>query len=429
MNRFARFWLPRLTVCFLFTHAACALKGHVRDARTGAGIPDAVVTVGDHAVTTDSAGLFQIDGQGDTILARAPGYRASRSTASEMVRAGGTLQLTPFTPRALYLSVYGIGSKSLRSAALGLIRNGSLNAIVIDIKGDRGLIPYPSAIPLVRTDGARAITTIPDLAALVKSLHNDGIYAIARIVVFKDSPLAASRPDLGVKRANGQLYRDREGLAWTDPFQAEVRNYNIAIAVEAARAGFDEIQFDYVRFPDVSGQLRFAEQVTEATRIKAIEGFLAEARRQLLPYNVYLAVDVFGYISWNTNDTGIGQQLGSLIKVVDYISPMLYPSCFQYGIPGYRNSVAYPYEIVHNTLENAQRRLHVSPKRFRPWVQAFRDYAFDRRAFGPDQVQAQTRAATDFGSDGWMLWNPRNIYSGIGLEAPATPTKTTASHQ
>lgn len=404
-----------LGIIVLLTHACWAMKGRVVDANTGLGITGAIVTMDGHSVLSDNTGYFQMEVDGDVIFARAPGYRAAKYLVTDFSKSNSTLQLVPFTPKAVYLSVYGIGSKPLRNAVIELIHKRYLNAVVVDMKGDRGLIPYPSEIPLTKTDGARAITTVPDLPRLVNELHSEGIYAIARIVVFKDAPLATARPDLAVKYTNGQLFRDPEGLSWTDPFQAEVWNYNIAIAVEAARAGFDEIQFDYVRFPDVSRQLRFAQPTTEATRTQAIQDFLREARRQLAPFNVYLAVDVFGYVCWNENDTGIGQRLEDVIQIVDYISPMLYPSCFQYGIPGYAKAVAYPYEIVHNTLENAQKRLHVSPKRFRPWLQAFKDYAFDRRAFDAEEIQAQIRAAEDFGADGWMLWNPRNSYAELQL--------------
>ena len=423
MTRLIRLNLLPIALLFL-SHAACAVEGRVIDSKTGAAISEATVTVGDHAVLTDGSGHFEIEGDGETILARAPGYRAGSWAVGSPGTPAEILRLDPFVPKALYLSVYGIGSKTLRNGALRLAKDGSINALVIDIKGDRGLLPYPSTIPLAKMDGARTLTTIPDLASMVKELHSEGIYAIARIVVFKDTPLATSRPDLAVKRSNGQLFRDREGLFWTDPFQAEVRNYNLAIAVEAARAGFDEVQFDYVRFPDTAGQLRFAQEPTEVMRVKAIQTFLLDARKELLPFNVNLSVDIFGYVCWNTNDTGIGQQLESMIQAVDYISPMLYPSCFQCGIPGYRDSVAYPYEIVHDTLEHAEGRLHVSPKRFRPWLQAFRDYAFDRRLFGSDQVKAQTRAASDFGSDGWMLWNPHNEYGDLGLGSESAPGPT-----
>jgi len=400
-----------LSIC----QAASALDGAVVDATTGSEIGDATITLGGNVVRSDDAGRFHVEGTAALVQARAPGYRAAVVPLGAWPRSGGTIRLTPFEPKALYLTVYGIGSASLRGGALKLIRDGHANALVIDIKGDRGLIDYPSAVPLASAAGARRLTTIPDLAALVQSLHASGIYAIARIVVFKDDPLANAKPELAVKLHNGRLYRDRERLAWTDPFRREVWDYNVSIAVEAARAGFDEIQFDYLRFPDSSQSLRLAKPATRASRVEAITGFVAEARRRLTPYNVYIAVDFFGYVCWNLDDTGIGQQLAELAQSADYLSPMLYPSGFQFGIPGYKNPVSHPYEIVYRSLERARERIGVPAKRFRPWLQAFKDYAFDRRIFDADEVAAQIRAVRDFGSDGWMLWNAHNTYEGTGL--------------
>ncbi len=402
-----------MTLLMFFAPSIYAIDGRVLNANTHIVIDGATVNCGSTVTTTDDRGEFHCSGSPDALSARAIGFRASRVATS--VEGMTQIALTPFEPKALYLSVYGIGSKSLRNSALALARAGFVNAIVIDIKGDRGLIPYPSAVPLALRDGARKITTIPNLSMLVTRLHQEGIYAIARIVTFKDMPLATARPDLAVKTTGGARYVDREHLSWTDPFEQEVRDYNVAIAVEAAQAGFDEIQFDYVRFPGVAQKLRFAEESTEASRVKAIGDFLDEARSQLQPFNVFLAVDIFGYVLWNTNDTGIGQRLEEISRHVDYIDPMLYPSCFQYGIPSFTNPVEHPYEIVRNSLENANQRLKTSPQHFRPWLQAFGDYAFDHRRFGPSQIAAQIRAAADFGSDGWLLWNPRNQYSASGL--------------
>ncbi|MGB8278424.1 MAG: putative glycoside hydrolase [Methylovirgula sp.] len=405
---------------------AHALDGFVRDSVSSAAIADATVVLGNQRTTTNASGHFVIDAKAEKIFARAPGYRAGTFDSGKVPKSDAILRLSPFLPKALYLTVYGIGSKKLREGALALVDAGAVNALVIDIKGDRGLIPYPSALPLANADGARQMTTIPDLAGLIKSLHEKGIYAIARIVTFKDQPLATARPDLAIKLANGALYRDRERLAWTDPFQPAVRAYNIGVAIEAARAGFDEVQFDYVRFPDSPSRLRFAGPANQRGRLDAIAGFLAEARRDLTPYNVYLAVDIFGYVCWNLDDTGIGQRLEEIAPNVDYLSPMLYPSGFQFGIPGYRNPVAHSYEIVRQSLDQAQERLKISPRRFRPWLQAFRDYAFDRRLFDAAEVAAQIRAAKDFGSDGWMLWNPHNVYGGTGLAASTLKGKIAA---
>ncbi|MCB5944729.1 putative glycoside hydrolase [Acidocella sp. KAb 2-4] len=397
--------LPRL---------AKAAPLQVVDAATSQPIPGATVAAAGKILPADMQGEVGPQGMSGTLFARAPGYRAG-SFSLAALPADGKLPLAPFTPHALYLSVYGAGSHTLLGNALALARRGAVNALVVDIKGDSGLIPYPSSATLAQQDGARRITTIPDLAAFVRMLHAQGVYAIARIVTFKDNALASLRPDLAVHNAAGELFRDRENMAWTDPFQPEVRAYNVAIAIEAAQAGFDEIQFDYLRFPDASQALQFAQPVSSASRVSAIAAFLAEARRQLLPYNVYIAADIFGYVCWNRNDTGIGQSLEAIAANTDYISPMLYPSGFQYGIPGDPNPVAHAYDIVYRSLRQAQLRLNIPPQRFRPWLQAFTDYAFDHRPFGAAEIAEQTRAAADFGTDGWMLWNPRNDYSATGL--------------
>ena len=394
--------------------SAREISDSVVDNRTGAAIAGAIVTAGDHAVTTDAAGRFAIDGVGDVLQARAAGYLRQAVGAGSLSSATAEIRLAPFSPRALYLSFYGIGSPALRNAALNLIRQTRLNAVVIDIKGDRGLVAYRSAVPLAGAIGAQRTITIPDLGGLLRMLHQKGIYAIARIVVFKDDPLALARPDLAVKRQDGVVFRDREGLRWVDPTRREVWDYDIAIAAEAAQAGFDEIQFDYLRFPD-SKQIRLPEPNTERARVGAITDFVDAARRRLIPYNVFLAVDVFGYICWNQDDTGIGQELEALLPRVDYLSPMLYPSGFQFGIPGYPNPVAHIYEIVRRSLERVRERTHASPLQLRPWLQAFRDYAFDRREFDAQEIRQQIRAAEDFGTNGWMLWNPRNVYSDRGL--------------
>ena len=394
---------------------ASAMTIKVVDAATGRPIADATVTLADHQLRTDPTGAVQFDGNADRVMARAPGYRAASLSAPELAKSVGVVRLTPFTPRALYLTVYGVGSKSLREGALALVRSGSVNALVIDLKGDRGIVPYPSAAAAMAGPAARKLTTIPNLPALAADLHRQGVYLIARIVTFKDDPLASARPDLAIRRGDGALFRDREGLAWVDPFRAEVRAYNVSLAVEAARAGFDEIQFDYMRFPDSSARLKLAEPSTVASRTRAIVALLSEARDRLAPYNVFLAADVFGYVCWNRDDTGIGQQLEAVMPQLDYLSPMLYPSGFSWGIPGVRNPVANAYAIVRQSLAEAQSRVKGSPKRFRPWLQAFKDYAFDRRVFDAVEVAEQIRAANDFGSDGWMLWNARNTYNNTGL--------------
>lgn len=388
-----------------------AVEGTVIDAVTGVGVPDVTVTAPGQTAVGDRNGRFQIDTGAPRIGIRAPGYWALRAPLAQ-----NPIRLTPVQPHALYLTVHGIGSSALRESALKLIRSGKANALVIDIKGDGGLVDYPSKVRLAA--GARALTTIPDLAGLVKSLHAEEIYAIARIVVFKDDPLASEHPEWAVMSGD-DLFRDREGLAWTDPFRRSVWTYNIDIAKEAAEAGFDEVQFDYIRFPDSPQALRFAQPADQTSRVEAIAGFLTRARDELAPYNVFLSADFFGYVCWNSTDTGIGQELTAIAGAVDYLSPMLYPSGFHAGIPGFPDPVANSYTVIRLSLEKAGDRLGISPKRFRPWLQAFKDYAFDGRLFDAALIHEQIRATEDFGTGGWMLWNARNRYDAIGGAATA----------
>ncbi|HVA81739.1 MAG TPA: putative glycoside hydrolase [Candidatus Binataceae bacterium] len=400
--------------------AAAILRGKVVDAATHAPLEGAFVTLKDTVVASAADGSFTIEGEPGTVGVRAYGHLRVEVPAAALLRGQPEIALQPFKPKALYLSVYGIGSSALRRQALNLIEATELNATVIDLKSERGMIAYPSSVPLAAQVGAQSLITVKNLAAEVRQLHERGVYTIARIVVFSDDRLARTRPELAVRCPGGRIYSDRLHLAWTDPFVPQVQKYNIGIAVEAAKAGFDEVQLDYVRFPDMPG-LVYAEPNTRANRVHAIDSFLKDVRGALVPYNVFLAVDIFGYVSWNLNDTAIGQQLEDLPGIVDYISPMLYPSGFQFGIPGYHDPVQHPYEIVYRSLERARQRTGVSPVRFRPWLQAFRDYAFDRRPFGAKEIKEQITAAEKFGADGWMLWNPRNVYSENGLSLNKDP--------
>jgi hypothetical protein len=390
---------------------SCGVR--VVDQNTGQTIEDATVVLDGKSLAADDQAIFVLSASngGRKLGVKAPGYnRIERNLADPLPEGLIEIRLAPLVPKALYLSFYGVGSKALRDPALKMIEETELNALVIDVKGDRGMIPYRSAVPLAAEVGGQRIITVRDIDSLLASFKEKGIYTIARIVVFKDDLLATARPDLAVKTPNGEPWRDREHLAWVDPFRQEVWSYNIQIAEEAAKLGFDEIQFDYVRFPD-SRSPRFSQPSTEEGRVKAIAGFLQEAKNRLAPYNVFVAADIFGYVCWNLNDTDIGQKLDPIAATVDYLSPMLYPSGFQFGIPGYRNPVQNPYEIVYLSLRKARERTKISPLRFRPWLQAFKDYAFDRRQFNGKELRDQISASEKFGAQGWMLWNPVNQYT------------------
>lgn len=390
------------------------VRGIVYDAMTGELLRGAAIASGAETAVTDVDGTFVLDRAEERILVKVPGYLRAEVPADRYTE----VPLTPFAPKALYLSFYGVGARVLREPALKLIEQTELNALVIDVKGDLGMLPYQSVIPLAKEIGAQSVRTVKNAPELLASLRRKGIYTIARIVVFKDDLLAKARPELAVKTSTGGVYRDGENLSWVDPFAEDVWAYNIAIAEEAARLGFDEIQFDYVRFPARDG-LVFSRKNTEENRVAAITGFLAAARKRLAPYNVFLAADVFGYTCWNHDDTRIGQRLKDLAAYLDYVSPMLYPSGFSHGVGPHKNPVAKPFEVISLSLNRALERTGLPGLRFRPWLQAFRDYAFDRRPFGEEEIEAQIRAAEEAGANGWMLWNARNVYSPAGLKTLA----------
>ncbi len=405
-----------LALTALLTSLPCsAATGRVVDELSGKPVPHALVTSTAGVQHADENGNFEFEPSGASIAARAPGYlRTSTSTSGETPLR---LKLTPFRPKAVYLSVYGVTSPMLRDEALALTQTTAINALVIDMKGDRGLTPYRSPAREAAGAFAQIKDKTPmerDLPALLASLHRRHLYLIARIVVFKDDPLADAHPGWTVRDANGAPWRDREHLQWMDPFSRDVWAHNLDVAEEAAQMGFDEIQFDYVRFPDASG-LRFSQANTRANRTAAIVGFLQAARARLAPYNVFVAADIFGYVCWNLDDTAIGQQIELLGASLDYISPMLYPSGFTWGLPGCTNPVSDPGQIVRRSLAEAAERTGLPGVRFRPWLQAFRDYAFDHREFDAAEIRAQTAAAEAAGSDGWMLWNPRNRYDPTDL--------------
>src|SRR3989337_1420289 len=238
-----------LIVLSISGHASMFISGKVMDYLTRKPIQGAIITANNEVVQTDSNGMFVIRNATKKIGIRACGY--ARGEQVFPFPAGRTvlkIYLQPFTPKALYLTFYGIGDRSLRESALKLINETELNALVIDVKGDRGVITYKSSFPFASEIGAQKLVIIKDIRSLLQSLRERGIYTIARIVVFKDNILGSARPDLTVRTQDGRVWHDREDLIWVDPSRREVWDYNINIAVEAAQMGFDEIQFDYVRF-------------------------------------------------------------------------------------------------------------------------------------------------------------------------------------
>jgi len=392
------------------------VTGQILDADR-APLEDASVVIGGREHRTNAEGRFTIEGHPPDapLLVKRPGFgRAFVQPTKDTIE----VVMKPQVVKAAYLTYFGVGDKGIRGRVLELAARTELNAVVIDVKGDRGWILYRTQVPEALAAGAQGPVILKDFGAMLTELRVAGVYTIARVVTFKDNVLARARPDLAVvDTRTGEAWTDTERLAWVDPFRREVWAYNIAIAREAALKGFDEIQFDYVRFPTDGrvGQARYSKPNTRATRLPAVVGFLEQARRELAPLGVFVAADIFGYTAFNESDTDIGQRVEELAPHLDFICPMVYPSGYHLGIPGFRNPVTHPYQVVFESVRLIRKRATPHLVRVRPWLQDFRDYAFDRRAFGPVEIRAQMKGSDDAGGMGWMLWNPRNDYTAGAL--------------
>jgi len=323
--------------------------------------------------------------------------------------------------RALYVSYFATGHQETRGQILQLLTTTELNAVVIDAKSNEGWLTYPTQNSLAHEIGADQ-PAARDFEAFMQQLKDRGIYTIARIVTFKDPPLAAHQPELAVKTDSGALWQDGEKSYWCDPFLQPTWEYNIQLAAEAAHLGFDEIQFDAVRFPTKSqvGTPQFSQDATKESRVAAITGFLSMARGQLAPFGVKISVRASGYTCWRKDDNLIGQDIEKMSEYLDVLCPMLYPSTFHVGIPGYKIPVAYPYEVVFESAKQAVERLNGLNCVVRPWIQDFQDYRFDKRTYRKDEIQAQIKGCFDAGSAGFMVWNPNAKYTA----AAYAPVKT-----
>jgi len=315
----------------------------------------------------------------------------------------------PVEVKAIYLTGYTAGNKRRFQELLNLVNSTELNAMVIDIKDEEG-ITHNSQVPFAQETGS-ITNKIRDLEGVLKTLHENDIYPIARIVVFKDKILPIEIPEYAVKHKNGGIWRDRNGIPWTDPYNKEVWEYNVDLAEEAARLGFREIQFDYVRFPS-DGNLDniVYDNNNGGSRSETIREFLDYARERLSPRGIYVSADVFGLVNSAQDDMGIGQKLEDISKSSDYICPMVYPSHYAPGSHGIPNPDAAPYETVYASLRHAVRRLDKLESEkaiIRPWLQ---DFTLGHR-YGAKEVRAQIKAVYDSGLREWILWNPSNRYN------------------
>ena len=320
--------------------------------------------------------------------------------------------------RGIYLNAWASGSTRRVDALIELARRTEINTFVLDIKDATGFVSHRTQVPLAHEIGATEEIRIRDLPGVLRKLHAAGIYPIARIVIVKDPLLAAARPDMAAQDKSGGIFKDGKGIVWLNPYNEDVWKYNVDLAKEVVAMGFPEVQWDYVRFPDIppSDKARVVYPgAGDRPMADAIRDLLAYSRRELAPLGVAVTADVFGVTTSASRDVGIGQVWESFISEVDVALPMVYPSHYWEGSFGRKTPNAFPYEIVRRALEDALRRSATveGAGTTRPWLQ---DFTLGAPRYGAAEVRAQIQGTYDAGIHEWILWNPGSRYTEDALE-------------
>lgn len=312
------------------------------------------------------------------------------------------------TAKGMHLTSFVPGASKKRIYIDSLLEDTELNAVVIDVKEIDG------AIGIKGISGDLAFSkSVPNPEEYIKHLKEKNIYTIARIVVFRDNTMPRKRPELAVKTPDGKIWEDYRQTTWLDPYNQKAKDYILDIAEKTADIGFDEIQFDYIRFPSDGNTKMCRYQVPRSTATAYLEiiDFLKQAKQRLAPKGIKTSIDVFGLTTTENTDMGIGQKIVEMTEHVDYVSPMIYPSHYnkgEYGIPDPNKE---PYRTVYIALQGAKKRLPV--EKLRPWLQ---DFSMKGVKYGPKQVQEQIQACFDCGVETWMLWNAACKYTKDGLK-------------
>lgn len=323
---------------------------------------------------------------------------------------------TPSAVKALYISSWVAGSPKFRDSVIKIIDETEINAIVIDIKDSTGRISFKINEPDIIELGA-AENRISNIRALTALLHKKNIYIIGRISVFQDPYLAKKKPEWAITRlSDGEIWKDRKGLSFLDPAKKEVHDYIVDIALNSYDQGFDELNFDYIRYPsdgnmkDINYHLKQGE-----TRSGNLEKFFVYLNSEVKKVNnIPISADLFGLTTEARDDMGIGQLWEKAVPHFDFVSPMVYPSHYPAGTLGYKNPAAYPYEIIDHALESAVVRtkaINQDILKIRPWLQDFDMGA----TYTKEMVRAQIKATYDNGLNSWMLWDPSNKYTPSAL--------------
>ncbi|HZG56511.1 putative glycoside hydrolase [Paenibacillus sp.] len=357
-----------------------------------------------------------------------PGTAETTPSAPEMVKSDAPPETAKAGPqkerrkdvKGVYVSAYALQGKKW-NAILKLLEDTELNALVIDVKNDNGRVTYPSGVRTAKEIEADGKPRVKDMTAFLKPLKEKNTYLIGRIVTFKDPYLAAKKPEWAMKRKDGTVWRDKRGVSWVDPYNEEVWAYNIQLAEEAIRAGFDEIQFDYVRFPEqtkaIDREVVFHNPYNE-NKDQIIQRFLRTASNRIHQAGGLTSADVFGLTTTTKNGMGIGQKWELLTQEVDALSPMIYPSHYGAGSYGAKHPDLQPYRIVKAATRDAIRRNAAMQKNgeptadIRPWLQDFTaKWIRPHQTYRKQQIREQIKALEEQGITQYLLWNPSSRYS------------------
>lgn len=354
---------------------------------------------------------------GNTAVASASPDVAGSNRGARVTSSGGSVS-RPVTDtgaypvvRGLYLNRFAPQSPRKMQHLFRIADSTEINAFVIDMKDEFGL-NYRSAVPRFARNAGSGRGIVGNVRALVDSVKAHGLLPIARIVVFKDPVAAELNPAWQIKQADGATWRDKEGLAWVNPYHREVWDYNLGIAEELVKLGFAEIQWDYIRFPEPYRSL--PKQVfpgAETAKSDILAAFLKEAGERLNRYGVRSTADVFGLVTTVKGALEVGQHWEKLSRVADVLLPMVYPSHYPRGAFGVERPNAEPYKIIRTAIDTARardERLGITrAEHVRPWIQAF---SLGKPEYGPEQIRAQKQAIYDAGYNGWILWSPGSRY-------------------
>ncbi len=337
---------------------------------------------------------------------------------------------TPEPLKSVYMSQCYASMPSLRTKLVRLIEETELNAVVIDIKDYTGTVSFETGNSTIDSIGGTGCK-VSDMKEFVEELHSKGIYVIGRVTVFQDPQYTKLHPELAVKKkSDGSVWRDRKGLAFVDVGARPFWDYIVAIATSSHAIGFDEINFDYIRFPSDGNMSDIAFTHSEGLpKREALRKFFEYLDAKMSEAGIPTSADVFGMVTTNTDDLNIGQVLEIALVNFDYVAPMVYPSHYPPMFNGWKDPNKVPYEIIKFSMDTAVSRLNllraeiasstpnskllerIKPTQLRTWIQDF-DYPV---AYTPDMVRAQIQATYDSGLTSWMLWDPANTYTPSAL--------------